>query len=133
MPSDFAPRFWQAPLVPVAAAATAGALADRYAGISLWLSLPAVAACLAAWAAARTGKKTGLSVVYLLASAFALGSAYHHWWRQLGGPDDIGQFASANQGGPPTGRSAAQRYPAVNHPGRAACCCATTTTGVDGR
>jgi competence protein ComEC len=89
-----APGFWQAPLVPVAVAATAGIVADRCAEIPLPLSLAVVVAGLAAWAAVGTGPKAGLALLYLLGSIAALGAAYHHWRRQTAGPEDISRFAS---------------------------------------
>jgi competence protein ComEC len=88
------PSFWQAPLAPVALAATAGILADRYANAPLALSLATVVACLAAWAATGAGQKTSLSLLYLLGSVAALGAAYHHWHREVVAADDIGYFAT---------------------------------------
>jgi competence protein ComEC len=86
--------FWQAPLVPVALAATAGVLADRWAAVPLWVSLAALAACLAAWAAASAGRQGGLALVYLWGSVACLGAAYHHWHREVLPPDDISHFAT---------------------------------------
>jgi competence protein ComEC len=92
--AGFSPSFWQAPLAPVALVATAGVVADRWAGIPLPLSLAAVAACLAAWLAMGTGRQTGLALVYLLGSVAALGAAYHHWHREAVADDDIGLLAT---------------------------------------
>jgi competence protein ComEC len=79
----------------MALAATAGILADRYAGVPLPLSLIAIVACLAAWAVVGAGRKTELALLYLLGSVVALGAAYHHWRREAVAADDIGHFAAA--------------------------------------
>jgi competence protein ComEC len=85
---------WQAPLVPVALAVTAGIVADRYLGIPLVFSLLLAGLGLVAWAVTSRGPRPGLSLVYLALSAAGVGAAYHHWQRDVYAADDIGNFAS---------------------------------------
>jgi competence protein ComEC len=85
---------WRAPLVPVALAATAGIVVDRYAAIPLPVSLIVLVGCLAAWAINLGGRGQGLLVAYLLGAVAGLGAAYHHWYRDVFAADDIGNFAS---------------------------------------
>ena len=73
------PRFvsvWQAPLVPIALAATAGIVLDRFQTVPVAVSLTVALAALVAWAMARLGSKRGLDVVYLGLCCLALGAAY---------------------------------------------------------
>jgi competence protein ComEC len=90
----FAENLWRAPLVPVALAATAGIVLDRHAVIPLPVSLLSIVACLAAWAVTRNGPQPGLALVYLWGAVAALGAAYHHGYREVYAPDDIGNYAS---------------------------------------
>jgi len=85
-----AARIWAAPLVPVALAATAGIVADRWYRIPLPVSLAALCLFLAGWLLSRGG----LALTYLLAGVAALGAAYHHWHRDIYPANDIGQFAT---------------------------------------
>ena len=85
---------WQAPLVPVALAGTAGIVLDRRLSIPLAGSLLAAAVFLIAWGIGRLGGTRGLALVYLWLSVGALGAAYHHWYRELIADDDIGHLAS---------------------------------------
>src|SRR5260370_25995091 len=74
------PRFvsvWQAPLVPVALAATAGIVLDRYQTLPVAVSLTVALAALVAWAMARLGSQRGLDVIYLRLCFLALGAADH--------------------------------------------------------
>jgi competence protein ComEC len=83
---------WQAPLVPVALAATAGVVADRYTHIPLPISLIAATAGLLAWTLSR--RSSVRSLLYLWSAIAALGAAYHHAHRELYADDDIGRFAA---------------------------------------
>lgn len=89
----YADRIWQAPLVPVALAATAGIVLDRFASVPLGISLVAAAGFLTAWAMVRTGRQRGLALAYLLGAVAALGAAYHDCYRNSYPADDIGRFA----------------------------------------
>jgi competence protein ComEC len=82
-----------APLLPVAAAATAGLVADRYISLPIPLSLGATLLCLIAWALARGRKRENLALIYLGASFAGLAAAYHHAVRDLYPADDIGEIA----------------------------------------
>jgi competence protein ComEC len=84
-----------APLVPIAVAATAGIVADRYLGVPLVFSLTAAVACLVAWWCHRTGPRPMLGLLYLCVGVAAAGAAHHHAARSLYAADDIGAFASA--------------------------------------
>src|SRR4029077_13247494 len=88
---------WQAPLVPVTLAATAGIVFDRYHGLPLLVSLLAALVALIAWTVTRLGPNRGLDLVYLGLCSMALGAAYHHAHRNLYRQDDIGCFATAEQ------------------------------------
>jgi competence protein ComEC len=92
----FAGTIWQAPMVPIALAATAGIVADHYAAIPLLFSLLFVVVSLVAWLATRTRTPGGLSLVYLGLAAAALGAAYHRWYLDGYPPGDIGNFAGAD-------------------------------------
>jgi competence protein ComEC len=107
------PSFWQAPLAPAALAATAGVVADRYLDVPLPLSLAAVAAGLAAWALALSGRQAGLPLLYLLGSVAALGAAYHHAYREVFAQDDVSRFASAEPR-PAVLRGALEEEPAAS-------------------
>ena len=65
---------WQAPLVPVALAGTAGIVLDRYLGIPLGFSLLAVVVSLIAWILANLSKSKSYSLLYLWLATIALGS-----------------------------------------------------------
>lgn len=86
-------NLWRAPLVPVALAATAGIVLDRYGSVPLPFSLIVVLACLAAWVSTRWGRSPELAIAYLLGAVAALGAAYHHWYGEGYAPDDIRQLA----------------------------------------
>ena len=83
-------RIWQAPLVPVAVAATAGIVADRWLSIPLPVSLAAVLVFLAGWVVSQGG----LALTYLLAAVAAFGAAYHHWQHDIYPANDIGAFVT---------------------------------------
>lgn len=85
---------WQAPLVPLALAATAGIIADRYLGISFVFSMIAAIAGLFGWAATRLAPQSSLPLIYLWLASAALGAAYHHWRYDVFAADDIGNHAT---------------------------------------
>ncbi|MBY0527850.1 MAG: ComEC/Rec2 family competence protein [Gemmataceae bacterium] len=89
-----ADSIWRAPLVPIALAVTAGIVLDRYGPIPLYFSLIGAVVALAAWVIARSSRRPGLPLVYLWTAAAALGAAYHHAWRDVYPPDDIGNFVT---------------------------------------
>jgi competence protein ComEC len=86
---------WHAPLVPLALAATAGIVLDRYTGLPLSVSLLAALGGLLTWATLRLDQTRGLPLVFLGLTVAALGAAYHHWQREVYAPDDIGNVARA--------------------------------------
>src|SRR5215831_13352267 len=90
---SFVGNIWRAPLVPVALAATAGIVADRYLGVPLAVSLITATVCLAFWAISRTDRRPALPLAYLFGAVAALAATYHHWHREFYPPDDIGNFA----------------------------------------
>jgi competence protein ComEC len=81
---------WQAPLVPAALAVTAGIVLDRYASVPLSVSLVFAVACLLCGLGTLRFRRTNLSLVYLLLAAVAIGSSYHHYWRNGYTSDHIG-------------------------------------------
>src|SRR5262249_12986344 len=89
-------NIWQAPLVPVALAATAGIVLDRYASVPLFFSLIAALAGIAAWIFAGFGQPVGLRLAFLWISVAALGAAYHHWFHDVYPADDIGALVTAD-------------------------------------
>src|SRR5947209_7321583 len=91
MPVDYA--IWNAPLVPVALAGTAGIVLDRLAGVPLPISVLAAASGLLAWLLMWLGRSSGLPFVYLWFSIAALGAGYHHAWRESFAAEDIGALA----------------------------------------
>jgi competence protein ComEC len=94
MPPAPVENIWRAPLVPVALAATAGIVLDRFALVPLAVSLVTLLLCLLAWAIARLGRSAGLPLVYLAGAIAAFGAAYHHAHRESYPADDIGHFAT---------------------------------------
>jgi competence protein ComEC len=81
---------WQAPLVPIALALTAGIVLDRYTQPRITLSLALAAASLLAWLVHRSERS---HIAYLGLVIAALGSAYHHVCRYHVALDDIGRVA----------------------------------------
>src|SRR5262249_46597216 len=77
---------WQAPLVPVALALTAGILLDRFGGVSLALCLTLSAASLLLWVRLREG------VLLLWVGVFLFGAGYHAWRVRQMGSDSIGHL-----------------------------------------
>lgn len=90
---------WQAPLVPIALASTAGILLDRHVDVPLPISLTAALASLLAFALHGLGSRRLLGLLYLWAGCAALGGAYHHWHRGNAAADDVQHLA--RDGGQP--------------------------------
>ncbi len=84
----------QAPLVPLAMAATAGIVLDRYAQLPMALSLAAAVASLLAWLVHRSSSRR-LALLYLWLAAAGLGGAYHHLYRYDVAEHDISHAAGA--------------------------------------
>src|SRR5438552_3499340 len=82
-------RVWQAPLVPIALAATAGIVLDRHCSVPLPISFTAALACLLAFALHGFGSRRALALLYLWTACAAAGSAYHHWHVTRAAPDDV--------------------------------------------
>jgi competence protein ComEC len=87
-------RVWQAPLLPIALAATAGIIVDRSFGIPLKVSFLACLVSLAAWFVSRQSRRVGLALLYLAVACAALGALYHHRYREVYRADDVGEFAT---------------------------------------
>ncbi len=85
-------EFARAPLVPVALAATAGLIADRYIGVPLGAGLSAAVVALVGWYFTRSATPRA-ALGWLLVCAAALASAHHHSHRNAFAPDDISRFA----------------------------------------
>src|SRR5580765_6795706 len=85
---------WRGPLVPIAFAATAGILLDRFLSLPfLWPVLGAFPAIIGSIIFAVRNRQPHALALLLMAAAL-LGAAYHHWRRDMFPADDIGQFAS---------------------------------------
>lgn len=86
---------WQAPLVPLALAATAGIVLDRRFSIPLPISLACVVAFVFAWGLSlRTAAKQH-AAVWLWLAFVAAGAAYHQWYRESIAANDIRLFATS--------------------------------------
>jgi competence protein ComEC len=85
-------EFARAPLVPVALAATAGLIADRYAGVSFDAGMLLAAAGLIGWFVLRN-RRARFAVALLWASFSGVAAAYHHAHRHFFDANDIGEFA----------------------------------------
>ena len=93
-PAPAALQVWRSPLVPVALAATAGIILDRYLDIPIAISLIGALAALACFVLHGAGPRRMLGLVYLWTGCAALGAAYHNVHRSRAAPDDIVHFAS---------------------------------------
>src|SRR5262245_53732712 len=80
-------EFARAPLVPVALAATAGLVTDRYGQLALNVSLLVAAVGLIGWLVARV-RSPDSALVWLWLTAAPLAAAHHHAHRHLFAPDD---------------------------------------------
>src|SRR5258708_2811397 len=85
---------WRAPLVPVALAATAGIVLDRYASPPLVPTFAAALIALALLTLCAWKQQLVGGLLCLAIAVAALGAAYHHWRRDVYAADDIGRFAS---------------------------------------
>lgn len=97
VPTGFSPNIWQAPLLPAALAFTAGIVVDRHASVPLGFSLICICVSLAAWAAVQNGRPQALGLLFLATALVGLGAAYHHAWRDVFPPSDIGNLATPEQ------------------------------------
>src|SRR5438067_119116 len=107
-------EFARAPLVPVALAATAGLIADRYFTVPPGGCVLVGIGGLVGWFVAGV-RKSPSAVVWLWLTAAALAAGYHHAWRRWFAPDDIGTFARA-QPAPVLLRGTLDEEPAKSHP-----------------
>jgi competence protein ComEC len=80
-------EFARAPLVPVALAATAGLIVDRYVGVSSFAALAVGLGALAAW---LVGRDRPSAPLWLAVAAGGLAAAHHHDHRHNFEPNDIG-------------------------------------------
>lgn len=88
-------EFARAPLVPVALAATAGLLAERYVGAPLWAALLTAVVALVGWYFTRfVAPQTAYG--WLLTGCAAASAAHLHAHRYSVGSDDISTFAKAD-------------------------------------
>jgi competence protein ComEC len=85
---------WQAPLVPLALAVTAGILVDRVYDVPPAFSLIAAAASLLLFAIHALGPQALLRLLYLWMGFVALGAAYHHVRRHGRDADDVRYLAT---------------------------------------
>jgi competence protein ComEC len=85
-------EFARAPLVPVALAATAGLVSDRYLGVPLAAGLIAAVVALVGWFFTRTASRQA-ALGWLLVSVAALAAVHHHSWRNSFRANDISTFA----------------------------------------
>src|ERR1700693_3537812 len=83
---------WQAPLVPIAIAVTAGVVLDRAFDVPFAVSVIAAGAFLLAFVVNRA--RPLLALLYLWAGCAALGCAYHHLRRHDRAADDIRHLAN---------------------------------------
>lgn len=86
-------NIWQAPLFPVAVAATAGIVFDRLVRLPWALCLLLAAVGLTGWIIAQGAGKSQLALVFVAFTIFALGAARHHGFRQGRPTNDIERLA----------------------------------------
>jgi competence protein ComEC len=84
---------WRAPLVPVALAATAGIVLDRYLAIPPLVSLLVAALALVAGVIVSLGPRRREHVAFLLLASAALAGAYHRIRLDVCPADDAGRWA----------------------------------------
>src|SRR5262245_31462354 len=84
---------WSAPLVPIALAATAGIVLDRYCLVPLAVSFGITVACILAWLIFSNTSRRTLAVVYLWSCFIGFGAAWHHWHRHYLDPRDLSHAA----------------------------------------
>lgn len=85
-------RFWQAPLVPVALAFTAGIGLDRITPVSLATFFLLAIASLVLWL-----RRPEKSVLFLWVGAFFFGAAYHHVRIRFHGPDSLAHLTRLDE------------------------------------
>src|SRR4029077_18685622 len=85
---------WRAPLVPLALAATAGIVVDRFVGVPVLVCLLVALLALFVWAVAFfLSRLRAQAVAYLALAVAALAAAYHHaGWYDFPA-DDVGHVA----------------------------------------
>src|SRR5437764_414124 len=84
---------WRGPLVPVALAATAGIVADRYGSLSLGTAFAAAVVALLMAAMFLWRKQEAAALLSCCFAVAALAASYHHWRRDVYPADDISNFA----------------------------------------
>src|SRR5262249_44440965 len=87
-------RAWQAPLVPIALAGSAGIILDRHFDVPLPISLMGALASLAAFVLHGFDRRPLPGLLYLWTGCAALGCGYHHWHRNSAAVDDVRYLAS---------------------------------------
>jgi competence protein ComEC len=85
-------EFARAPLVPVALAATAGLIADRYGNLPAAAGWVVGLVGVVVWLVARSCDARS-AAVWLWAASAGLAAAHHHTYRHSFAPDDIATFA----------------------------------------
>ncbi len=105
---------WQAPLVPLALAASAGILLDRHLGVAPLVGLLIVAGALGAWARAQAVGRPGLAPCFLWAAVAALAAAGHHY-RRATPAEDVAHCA-APEPRPALLRGTVEREPVLTAP-----------------
>jgi competence protein ComEC len=85
---------WQAPLVPIAVAASAGIALDRHFAIPLAASLGAALGSLLAFVLHRGDARRILPLLYLWTACAALACGYHHYRRTGIAADDVRRLAN---------------------------------------
>jgi competence protein ComEC len=87
---------WQAPLVRVALAFTAGIILDRYMALDLAASAAAAATLsFFGWCAVRSATAPPIAMALLLGAMGAAGACWHHWQVAIVPADDIRFHTSA--------------------------------------
>ena len=86
-------EFARAPLVPVALAASAGLVVDRYTALPLAAGLLIAGVGLIGWFIARA-RKLPAAALWLALAAGGLAAAHHHAYRHSFEPDDVANFAA---------------------------------------
>ena len=86
-------EFAQAPLVPVALAATLGLLVDRYIGLPLAGGLALTVGSLVGWAVA-SWRGNDVAGIWIVTAFVGLAATYHHTHRHSFPANDIGNMAA---------------------------------------
>jgi competence protein ComEC len=88
---------WTAPLLPLVPAVAAGIILDHFFSIAFWYSFAAALLAVAAWIVTAATTQSRLRITCLSLASGALAATYHHWYREIYAPDDIGNYATAVQ------------------------------------